>query len=170
MDTFYGFKVGQSQAYDKEGFRVPVTMIKAEPLAIKNSRQVTVGKYTRELGETLTVGEPIKASDVFVAGDKVKVTGISKGKGFAGVMKRHHFHGGPKTHGQSVRARHPGSIGQSTTPGRVYRGKRMAGHMGNVQRTVTGLQIFDVKPEENLLLIRGLVPGNKGGLIKITKE
>ena len=92
-----------------------------------------------------------------------------KGKGFAGVVKRHGFKGGPKTHGQSDRQRHPGAIGQTTTPGRVYKGKRMAGHMGNVQRTVVGLSVFAVKPEENLLMVRGLVPGPIGGLLKIKK-
>lgn len=148
---------------------MPVTLVKAEPMVVKNSKQVAIGRFTRELGETLNIGNTIKVSDILVLGDKVKVTGISKGKGFAGVVKRHGFKGGPKTHGQSNRQRHPGSIGQTTTPGRVYKGKRMAGHMGNVQRTVSGLRIFAIKPEENLLLIKGLVPGAKGGLIKIVK-
>lgn len=170
MNTFYGFKIGQGQDYDQEGYRVSVTTVQAVPMVIKNSRQVTIGKYTRELGEALNAPGEIKIGDVFSLGDKIKVTGISKGKGFAGVVKRHGFKGGPKTHGQSDRQRHPGSIGQTTTPGRVYKGKRMAGHMGNVQRTVSGLKIFAVKPEENLLLIKGLIPGNKGELIKIVKQ
>lgn len=134
-----GIKVSQSQEYDEAGHRWPVTLVKTEG-------QIDLA-----------------------VGDKVKVTGISKGKGFAGVMKRHGFKGGPATHGQSNRARHPGSIGQTTTPGRVYKGKRMAGHMGNVQVTVRNLPVFAVKPEENLLSIRGLVPGNKKGLLKIIK-
>jgi large subunit ribosomal protein L3 len=158
-------------------------MVRVEPMTAVNAKQVGFGykkhqnkaqgdnnfKYFRELGENLNVGDKINVADVFNSGDKVKVTGTSKGKGFAGVVKRHGFKGGPKTHGQSNRQRHPGSIGQTTTPGRVYRGKRMAGHMGNVQRTVTGLEIFAVKPEENLLLVKGLVPGNVGGLVKISK-
>ena len=115
------------------------------------------------------IGHKIQIPDVFDAGDKVKVTGTSIGKGFAGVMKRHGFHGGPKTHGQSLRPRHPGSIGQTTTPGRVYRGKKMAGHLGNAQVTIRNLEIFAVKPEENLLAIKGLVPGHKGSLLRITK-
>lgn len=183
MNTFYGFKLGQDQQYDNAGHRVPVTLVRVEPMTAVNSRQIGLGyhkhqnkaqgnnnfQYFRELGETLNAGDKIQISDVFSSGDKVKVTGVSKGKGYAGVVKRHGFKGGPKTHGQSDRQRAPGSIGSTTTPGRVYRGKRMAGHMGNVQRTATGLEIFAVKPEENLLLIKGLVPGSKGGLLKISK-
>ncbi len=140
---------------------------------LKNLPEKITPRYIKEIkleeNETKNAGEKIQISDVFTAGDKINVTGTSKGKGFAGVMKRHGFHGGPKTHGQSNRPRHAGSIGQTTTPGRVYKGKKMAGHMGNVQTTVKNLEVFAVKPEENLLLIRGLVPGNKGGLLKISK-
>ena len=119
--------------------------------------------------DKFAVGQKLLAADVLTVGDKINVTGISKGKGFAGVMKRHGFHGGPKTHGQSNRPRHAGSIGATTTPGRVYKGKKMAGHMGVNQKTIRNLEIFKVVPEKNLVLIRGLVPGNNGGLIKITK-
>lgn len=115
------------------------------------------------------VGNKINIADVFAPGDKIKVTGTSLGKGFAGVMKRHGFHGGPKSHGQSTRARHPGSIGQTTTPGHVYRGKRMAGHMGATTATVKNLTVFAVRPEESLLAVKGLIPGHNGGLVKITK-
>ena len=93
--------------------------------------------------------------------------GVSKGKGFAGGVKRHHFKGGPKTHGQSDRHRAPGSIGQGTTPGRVYKGKRMAGKMGNEQVTVKNLQVLNVV--DGILYIKGLVPGVKGGLLVVTK-
>lgn len=112
-------------------------------------------------------GDTIKATDVLKPGDIVDVTGVSKGKGFAGVVKRHHFKGGPRTHGQSDRERAPGSIGQTTTPGRVYRGKRMAGHMGVAKRTVQNLKIVDVSDFE--ILIKGLVPGVKEGMVMITK-
>lgn len=139
----------------------------------KNLTEKISPLFIRELrlseNETKNVGEKLQAGDVLNAGDKVNVTGISKGKGFAGVMKRHGFHGGPKTHGQSNRPRHAGSIGATTTPGRVFKGKKMAGHMGVDQKTIRNLEVFKVVPEENLVLIRGLVPGNKGGLIKITK-
>lgn len=103
------------------------------------------------------------------AGDVIKVTGISKGKGFAGVVKRHHFKGGPRTHGQSDRERAPGSIGQTTTPGRVYKGKRMAGRMGQDRVTIRNLQIVDIDSSKNLIFIKGLVPGPKRNTISIIK-
>jgi large subunit ribosomal protein L3 len=118
----------------------------------------------------MTVGKEIKIADVFAVGDKIRVTGISKGKGFAGVVKRHHFKGGPRTHGQSDKERSPGSIGQTTTPGRVYRGKRMAGRMGSDTVTVKGLEVVGVDNEKNILLVKGVVPGGKGALITIVKE
>ena len=103
-------------------------------------------------------------------GDKVTVTGTSKGKGFAGVVKRHGFSGGPRTHGQSDRERSPGSIGQTTTPGRVYRGKRMAGRMGNDRVTLRKLEVIAIDGEKNLLTLKGLVPGGANGLLLISKE
>lgn len=112
-------------------------------------------------------GDVIKASDVFKQGDIVDVIGISKGKGFAGVVKRHHFKGGPRTHGQSDRERAPGSIGQTTTPGRVYRGKRMAGRMGRKRATAKNLQVVDVQDQE--LIVKGLIPGAVNSLVMIKK-
>lgn len=114
-------------------------------------------------------GQEIKLDQVFSIGDAVKVSGTSKGKGFAGVVKRYGFHGGPKTHGQSDRHRAPGSIGSGTTPGRVYKGKKMAGHMGNVQVSTRGLEVVGVDKEKNLLTIKGAVPGSTGGLVVVTK-
>jgi large subunit ribosomal protein L3 len=111
-------------------------------------------------GDKLTV-------DLFSVGDHVDVVGTSKGKGFAGAVKRHHFRGGPKTHGQSDRQRAPGSRGSGTTPGRVYKGARGAGHMGDERVTVQNLGVALVDPERNLLGLRGAVPGPKGGLIMI---
>lgn len=102
-------------------------------------------------------------------GDLVNVTGFSKGKGFAGVVKRHHFSGGPKTHGQSDRHRAPGSIGATTSPGRVLKGRRMAGHMGNRRITAPNLEVVQADPERNLLLVKGAVPGANGGLLIIEK-
>ena len=104
---------------------------------------------------------------LFSEGEKVDVTGTSKGKGFQGVVKRHGFSGGPKTHGQSDRHRAPGSIGSSATPGRVFKGMRMAGRMGNDRVTVQNLQVAKVDPERNLLLVRGAVPGPTNGLIMV---
>ncbi len=102
-------------------------------------------------------------------GDLVNVTGLSKGRGFAGVVKRYHFAGGPKTHGQTDRHRAPGSIGATTFPGRVLKGKRMAGHMGNRRVTGRNLEVIQADPKRNLLLVKGAVPGANGGLLIIEK-
>jgi large subunit ribosomal protein L3 len=115
-----------------------------------------------ELGQRLALG------DVFAEGDLVDVTGVSKGKGFAGHIKRHHFSRGPKSHG-SDHHREPGSIGPGTTPGRVYRGLRMAGHMGDEQVTTKKLRVVRADGEKNLLLLKGTVPGARGGLILVRK-
>lgn len=116
------------------------------------------------------VGETITVDKVFQVGDLVQVTGTSKAKGFAGVVKRHKFSGGPRTHGQSDRERAPGSIGQTTTPGRVYKGKRMAGRMGGRRATTSGLTVVGIVPEKHLLKIKGLVPGGKNSLLVIQKQ
>jgi large subunit ribosomal protein L3 len=130
-------------------------------------------RYIREIRvekePEVKVGDEIKVSDIFKAGDVVAVTGTSKGKGFAGVVKRYHFRGGPRTHGQSDRERAPGSIGQTTTPGRVYRGKKMAGRMGGEQVTVKNLHIISVNAESGEVEISGQIPGNTGSLISIKK-
>jgi len=102
-------------------------------------------------------------------GALVNVIGLSKGKGFAGVVKRYHFAGGPKTHGQTDRHRAPGSIGATTFPGRVLKGKRMAGHMGNRRVTARNLEVIQADPERNLLLVKGAVPGANGGLLLVEK-
>ena len=114
-------------------------------------------------------GSSFSISDVFKEGDRIEVTGISKGKGFAGVVKRHHFAGGPRTHGQSDRERAPGSIGQTTTPGRVYKGKRMAGRMGQDRVTVKNLKVGAIDAEKNILTIKGLVAGGRNSLLIIRK-
>ena len=116
--------------------------------------------------EDINPGDELKAS-VFAAGEYVDVVGTSKGKGFAGAMKRHGFHGGPATHGQSDRQRSPGSSGSGTTPGRVYKGKRRPGHMGDVQVTSSHIRIAMVDPERNLIAVQGSVPGAKGGTVVI---
>jgi large subunit ribosomal protein L3 len=117
-------------------------------------------------------GQVIK-TDIFAAGDAVKVTGTMKGRGTAGVVKRHGFRGGPGSHGQTDRLRRPGSAGSGTTPGRVYPGHRYAGQMGNVPVTVRNLKVVKVDAEKNLLLVRGAVPGAADGILlvqKITKR
>jgi large subunit ribosomal protein L3 len=113
-------------------------------------------------GEDLQSGSAINV-EIFSAGQKVDVTGTSIGKGYAGVIKRHHFSTQDMTHGNSLSHRAPGSIGQNQTPGRVFKGKKMAGHMGNVKRTAQNLEVVRVDAERNLLLIKGAVPGAKGG-------
>jgi large subunit ribosomal protein L3 len=107
---------------------------------------------------------------LFQPGDLVDVSGLSKGRGFAGVVKRHHFAGGPKTHGQSDRHRAPGAIGSGTTPGHILKGLRMAGHMGNQRVTVKCLEVVKADPDRNLLLLKGAVPGAKNGLLEIRKS
>ena len=157
------------------GFTTKKTITHAQTGHLKKAGLDTKLRFLREfpvttLEENIKPGQEVKVADVFAPGDTVHVTGISKGKGFAGVVKRHHFKGGPRTHGQSDRERAPGSIGQTTTPGRVYRGKRMAGRMGSDRVTTGRLTIVEVDNEENLLKVQGLVPGAKGGLLIISKE
>jgi len=130
-------------------------------------------RYLREFRvddvEAAKVGDRVDVS-VFQEGDRVDVIGISKSKGFAGVVKRHHFAGGPKTHGQSDRERHPGAIGATTSPGRVLKGMRMAGRMGGERVTARNLEVFKADPEHNLLLVKGAVPGSRNGLLLIRKS
>ncbi|OGO22366.1 MAG: 50S ribosomal protein L3 [Chloroflexi bacterium RBG_16_51_9] len=130
-------------------------------------------RYLREFRvddkETAKVGDKLDVS-VFKVGDKVNVTGVTKSKGYAGVVKRHGFHGGPKTHGQSDRHRHPGAIGSTTYPGRVWKGLRMSGHMGGANITIRGLEVRGADTERNLLLVKGALPGSKKGLLLITKS
>jgi large subunit ribosomal protein L3 len=123
-------------------------------------RGIDVTKY--KLGDIINVS-------LFQKGDKVKVTAISIGRGFQGVVKRHHFGGGSVTHGQSDRLRAPGSIGASSYPSRVYKGQRMAGRMGGKQITIRNLKVFNVISDSNLILIKGSVPGAKNGYLKIIK-
>ncbi len=129
-------------------------------------------RYLREFKaegvEDYSVGQELKA-DLFTNGQLVDVTGTSKGRGFAGVMKRHNFRGGPRTHGQSDRQRAPGSIGPGSTPGRVFKGLRMAGRMGNRRVTVQNLEVVEVLEDRNLLLVRGSVPGAKNGLLMVRR-
>ena len=143
---------------------------KAQMGQTKGAGLTTAPKFLKEVRmekELSSVGETINAAEVFKPGDMINVTGISKGKGYAGVVKRHHFKGGPRTHGQSDRERAPGSIGQTTTPGRVYKGKRMAGRMGNETATIRNLEVVDVS--EDTILVKGLVPGGRNTLIMVKK-
>ena len=123
-----------------------------------------------ELGEGVTLGSEIRLEDIFKEGDIVHVSGTSKGKGFQGVVKRHGFSGvGMATHGQHNRQRAPGSIGQSSDPSRVFKGTKMPGRMGNSRVTVRNLKVVGLYPDNNLLLIKGAVPGPKNGIVRIVK-
>ena len=135
-----------------------------------------VGRQLKHLKEfdtdditSIQIGQKVDVG-IFKPGDKVNVVGVSKGRGFAGVVKRHHFSGGPKTHGQSDRHRAPGSIGSGTWPGRILKGLRMAGHMGNRQVTVRRLEVVQADPDRNLLLVKGAVPGAVNGILFIKKS
>ena len=137
---------------------------------LKNLPKVSVVREFRlgeDATEAYTVGQKLDVT-LFAAGDIVDVTGVSKGKGFAGHIKRHHFKRGPKTHG-SDHHRAPGSIGPGTTPGRVYKGMRMAGHMGSARATVKQLRVVRADAERNLLLVKGSVPGAPHALILVKK-
>lgn len=127
---------------------------------IREFRVDSVDDY--EVGQTVSLG------DLFAPGDDVDVSGVSKGKGFAGHIKRHNFHRGPKTHG-SDHHREPGSIGPGTTPGRVYRGLKMAGHMGAERVTIKKVRVVRTDPDRNLLLVAGSLPGPRGSLILVKK-
>ncbi|MCS7233611.1 MAG: 50S ribosomal protein L3 [Synergistetes bacterium] len=132
---------------------------------------VELRKYLREFKvdniEDFEVGQELKV-DIFKEGEKVDITGISKGKGFAGPMKRHGFSGGPASHGSAFH-RYGSSLGAHTEPGHVFKGKKMAGHMGNTKVTIQNLEVVKVYPERNLLLVKGSVPGSRNSIVLIKK-
>jgi large subunit ribosomal protein L3 len=125
-------------------------------------------KEFRDFQGEVKPGDQVKV-DIFTVGERVHVTGMSKGHGFMGVVKRHGFAGGPKSHGQSDRVRAPGSIGSSSYPKRVFKGLRMGGRMGNEQKTIRNMQIIKIVPDRNLLLVRGGVPGARNSYVEIRK-
>src|SRR5450759_768086 len=189
-----GRKVGMTQIFQADGTMIPVSVVIVEPNTVTRLRTPERDGYTAvQLGveeygklknlpkvsvirefrldadgtEAYTVGQKLDVT-LFAAGDIVNVTGVSKGKGFSGHIKRHHFKRGPKTHG-SDHHRAPGSIGPGTTPGRVYKGMRMAGHMGDARATVKQLRVVRTDAERNLLLVKGAVPGSPNGLLLVKK-
>lgn len=198
VNTLLGIKKNMTSTYDSRGRRVGATIVEIGSNFITqintNSIQLGFGtkksvkkpqlghakkaqvdkpiRWFREVkaeGQDLKPGQELKLDQVFSIGDAVKVSGTSKGKGFQGGVRRHGFHGGPKTHGQSDRHRAPGAIGSGTTPGRVYKGKKMAGHMGSTKSTVKNLEVVGIEKEKNLLVIKGAVPGSTNSLVMITK-
>jgi large subunit ribosomal protein L3 len=128
----------------------------------------TIREFRVDSVDEYELGQTVSLVDLFTAGDEVDVSGVSKGKGFAGHIKRHNFHRGPKTHG-SDHHREPGSIGPGTTPGRVYRGMKMAGHMGDETVTIKKVRVVRTDPDRNLLLVKGSLPGARGSLILVKK-
>ena len=128
----------------------------------------TIREFRLDDVDGYTVGQQLNVGDIFAAGELVDVTGVSKGQGFAGTVKRHNFSRGPKTHG-SDNYRKPGSIGPGTTPGRVYKGVRMGGHMGSERVTIKKLRVVRVDAERNLILVKGSVPGAPGALTFVRK-
>ncbi|MFQ6032630.1 MAG: 50S ribosomal protein L3 [Candidatus Zixiibacteriota bacterium] len=199
MEGIIGKKIGMTRIFNQEGHSIPVTVIEAGPCPVvqvkSNALQLGFGEKRKNLfnmplaghfakakvepkrilkesrvkeGEKFKVGQEVKVN-IFSVGDKVCVTGISKGLGFQGGVRRHKFHGGPKTHGQSDRLRAPGSIGGSSFPSRVFKGQRMAGRMGGNKVTVRNLLIAGIESDKNLLLVKGAVPGKRNSYLTIKK-
>ncbi len=169
-------RVAQLKTLETDGYRAVQVTVGArrasrvtKPMAghyakagIEAGRTLCEFRLNGDEGSDLATGGEIKV-DIFAAGQNVDVSGTSIGKGFAGSVKRHHFRTQDMTHGNSLSHRAPGSIGQNQTPGRVFKGKKMTGHMGNVARTIQNLEVVRVDAERNLLLVKGAVPGPKGG-------
>ena len=164
-------RVTQIKTIDSDGYRAVQVTTGSRPSRVNKPSAGQYSKANTEPGRglwefRLSDGEEVEAGstigvDIFSQGQRVDVTGTSIGKGFAGVIKRHNFHMQDATHGNSLSHRAPGSIGQNQTPGRVFKGKKMAGHMGNVKRTTQNLEVVRVDADRNLLLIKGAIPGSK---------
>ena len=187
---FFATKIETSQAFDDKGNLSVVTKLQALPLTVTQIKTVAKDGYWAilcELPKTahkfwrreirlseepqLKLKDQIKLTDVLKPGELIKVAGISKGKGFEGVVRRHHFKGvGGQTHGQSDRQRGPGSIGMRTTPGRVWKGHRMAGHMGDEAVSIRNLKVISFDEPNNILVVSGTIPGARHCLIKLTKN
>lgn len=210
INTIFATKVGMSQAFTKDGKRLPVTKLKVSDNFVLSKKETQDKQVTLEIGygqkklknvekplrkqieksgfslgvrqvegvklgkqeegeKTLEAGQTLSATDVLAVGDVVEIQGSTKGRGFAGAMKRHGFHGGPKTHGQSDRARAVGSIGAGTTPGRVWKGKRMPGRYGQETKTIAGLVVIYVDQAKQELWVNGPVPGCNTSTVRISK-
>lgn len=165
-DGYDKIQIGYKQVAEKKMSNPEKGHLKKNGLDLfKYLREVdSVDSNDQEIGSVVTIAQ------IFEVGDIVDVVGKSKGKGFAGAVKRWHFAGGPKTHGQGDKWRAPGSVGQGTTPGRVRKGKKMAGHLGAKRSTEKGIKIVAIDEEKNLLFVRGSVPGAASGLVLVRKQ
>lgn len=162
-DGYEAVQVGFGDVNPKSLTKPVLGQMKGAKVSVRYIREMSADDITdHTVGDTLDV-------DLFNADDLVDVTGWSKGRGFAGVMKRHNFKGGKRTHGQSDRERAPGSLGAGTSPGKVWKGKRMPGRMGNDRKTVQRLRVVRIDGERHLLLIKGSVPGAKNGLVYVRR-
>lgn len=162
-----GYNAVQLAAFDKKEKNTSKALVGHFEKAGVSPKRV-VKEFRDYIPEGLDVGDELKVEDVFNLGDSVDVVGITKGKGFTGVMKRHNFGGvGEATHGQHDRQRAPGAIGNASDPSRVFKGKRMAGRSGHERRKVKNLNVAKILPESNMILVTGSVPGPKGGIVEI---
>jgi len=168
-----GVKIIGTRTEEKDGYNAAILGfgIKKNPIKPETEKYKSIGyvpQYSIETRleklEGIVIGEEIKPS-VLELNSKISVTGFTKGKGFQGVVKRWGFAGGPRTHGQSDRERHGGSLGMRTTPGRVFKGKKMPGRMGFDKKTVKGLKVVFIDDEKGIIGLKGAVPGNKGSLV-----
>jgi large subunit ribosomal protein L3 len=163
-DGYDAIQVGFGETTEKRLNKPKLGLLKKA--GVGNLRHLR--EFRGDPGE-LEVGAEVKIDSVFERGQRVKVSGVSKGKGFQGTIKRHNFHRGPVSHG-SHNVRAPGSIGASADPARVFKGIRGPGQMGNARVTQRGLEVVDVRPDQNLLLVRGSVPGPKGSVVEIRRD
>lgn len=196
MKAIVARKIGMTQVFKEDGRAVPVTLLDASTArvvrttSLNNAVEIGMGskKYSNKsekgiYGENVPVFKAVVSTDeaieagteikveTFNVGDKVKVSGVTKGKGFQGVVKRHGFKGGPNTHGgQSGKLRSPGSIGPGTSHGRVFKGKKMAGHMGVDKQSVWNLEVMAIDTVENVIAVKGAIPGNKGSYVIVQER
>ncbi len=173
-DGYCALQLGYGEKPVRLVKRPQLSMYQKEGSALKE-KQVAPRRVLREIRVTedfadkFEVGQSVTAGDLFEKGEFVDVTGVTKGRGFAGVVKRWGFHGSNASHGAHEYFRHGGSIGQNMTPGRTFKGLKMPGHMGTKRHTIQNLQVVDVIPEDNIILVRGSVPGTRTGIVLVRK-
>ncbi len=162
-DGYTAVQIGYEEVREKKVTKPELGHLKAAGKVLRNLKE-----FRLEDTEDLKIGDEIHV-DIFNKGDVISITGKSKGKGFQGTVRRHNFSGGPKSHGQKDRLRGPGSIGASSSPSRVWKGMRMSGQMGDETVTVRNLEVVEIRPDKNIILVRGSVPGSRNGIVQIVK-